>query len=475
MKPRKKSQSLLIKNADYLITMDAKRRILRNASVYIEGPEIKELNSRKKKADKIIDASGMIVLPGFINTHHHMFQSLFRNVPYQQNQRIDKWIAAMTAMIKELTPEASYYASLINMAELLLSGCTTTSDFFYIFPKGKKEIFEATIKAAKNIGIRFHPYRGNMTLSKKDGALFDDSVVQSLEVILKHSEKVVRKFHDENKFSMIKIGLGPCTPFTNSKKDFIEIAKLARKYKVNLQTHVAESEFENGYCQENFGKRPVSYLQSIGWKGSDVSYVHCIYLNKEEVKVLSRSKTTLVHCPISNARGEAIAPITEMIKEEVSVGIGVDGSASNDSSNILEEMRWARTIQGARENFTYLKPSQVLEMGALGGAKVLNRTDLGSIEKGKAADIAIFETKDKIAHAGATCDPAGSLIASQAIPAEYVIVNGKIVVDREKLKTSDLNRIINQQNKYSRKIIKAVEKGTRIPLSKVVWEKAIKN
>ena len=241
--------------------------------------------------------------------------------------------------------------------------------------------------------------------------------------------------------------------------DFEKIAKLARRYGVNLQIHVAESEFENDYCLKKFGKRPVAFLQSIGWKGSSVSYVHCIYLNKEEIKVLAKSKSNVVHCPISNARGEGIAPITELLEKGVNIGIGVDGSASNDSSNILEEMRWARILQGARKGFTYLKPSEVLEIGTLGGAKALNRDDIGSIEEGKAADIAIFDTRRKISHAGAVCDPVGSLIASQAIPAEYVVVNGKVVVENGIIKTIDLVDVIQQQNKWAKQIIKKVIKN----------------
>ena len=461
--------SILIKNADYLVTMDKKCRILRNASVYINGPEIKEVDSKRKKAEKIVDASGMIVLPGFINCHHHMFQSLFRNVPFLQNQRIDKWVAVMCAMAREMTPEASYYSALTNMVELLLSGCTTTADFFYVFPKRAKgllrskndgvSLFEETIRAAKDIGIRFHPFRGSMTLSQKDGALFDDDVVQNIDQILAHSENIIKRYHDNKKFSMLKIGLGACTPFTNTKEDLIVIGKLAKKYGADLQIHVAESEFENDYCLKKFGKRPVAFLQSIGWKGSSVSYVHCIYLNKEEIKVLAKSKSNVVHCPISNARGEGIAPITELLEKGVNIGIGVDGSAGNDSSNILEEMRWARILQGARKGFTYLKPSEVLEIGTLGGAKALNRDDIGSIEEGKAADIAIFDTRRKISHAGAVCDPVGSLIASQAIPAEYVVVNGKVVVENGIIKTIDLVDVIQQQNKWAKQIIKKVIKN----------------
>ncbi len=441
--------SILIKNAEYLVTMNKKREILRNVSCLIENQQIKEIPTRKNQADKIIDASGMIVLPGFINCHHHMFQSLFRNVPYLQNQRIDRWITGMMAMGQEVTPEASYWCAMTAIAELLLSGCTTTADFFYISPENKEEILEMIIKAAEDIGMRLHLYQ--------------------------ESEALIEKYHQPGRFSMLRIGLGICAPFTKPKRDFEKIAKLARRYGVNLQIHVAESEFEVNYCLEKYGKRPVFYLQEIDWKNHDVSYVHCIYLDKEEIKALGRSKTCVIHCPISNARGEGIAPVTEMLEEGVIVGIGVDGSAGNDSSNILEEMRWARTLQGARPGFTYLKSSEVLEMGTIGGARVLGRDDIGSIEVGKAADIAVFDPRNKISHAGAVCDPVGSLITSQAIPAEYVIVNGKIVVEKGTLKTIDLNDIVRRQNKYARETVEKAERKTGKPLSKIIWKKAIKN
>lgn len=441
--------SILIKNAEYLVTMNKKREILRNVSCLIENQQIKEIPTRKNQADKIIDASGMIVLPGFINCHHHMFQSLFRNVPYLQNQRIDRWITGMMAMGQEVTPEASYWCAMTTIAELLLSGCTTTADFFYISPENKEEILEMIIKAAEDIGMRLHLYQEN--------------------------EALIEKYHQSGRFSMLRIGLGICAPFTKPKRNFEKIAKLARRYGVNLQIHVAESEFEVSFCQEKFGKRPVFYLQSLGWKGPDVSYVHCIYLNKEEIKIFAQSKTNVVHCPISNARGEGIAPITEMLEQGINVGIGVDGSAGSDSSNVLEEMRWARTLQGARPGFTYLKPSEVLEMGTIGGVKVLGRNDIGSIEAGKAADIAVFDPRNKISHAGAVCDPVGSLITSQAIPAEYVIVNGKIVVEKGILKTVDLNDIVRRQNKYARETVEKAERKTGKPLSKIIWKKAIKN
>lgn len=458
MKNRKKPKSLLIENADYLVTMDKNRRILRNASVYIEGPEIKEVDSKRKKADKAINASGMIVLPGFINCHHHMFQCAFRGMPKLQNQKISKWISIICNGVKQMDEEMIYFSSLANMAELLLYGCTTTTDMLYMFPRKKKNFFEITIKAAKDIGIRFHPYYGSMSLSQKDGAFFSDDVVQNSKTILLKSESLIKKFHNTDLFSMIKVGLAPCAIFTNSKEDYLNAVKLAKKYKVNLQTHVGESEYENSYSVEKFKKRPVYYLQSLGWKGKIVSFTHCINITDKEIKKIAQTKTNVVHCPVSNARkpiGEiGVAPIWKMIKNGVNVAIGVDGSAGNDSSNVLEELRWARILQGTQRKSTYLKPMDVLEMGTVNGAKLLNwENEIGSLEQNKAADIAIFNTRNKIEHAGAVCDPVSSLIASQAVPAEYVIINGKVVVEKERLKTFSLKEIIKKENKNAKKII----------------------
>lgn len=472
--------SILIKNADYIVTMDEKRRILRNASLYIEGPEIKEVDSQRKKADKIINASRMIVLPGFINCHHHMFQSLFRNIPGQQNQTIDKWIQITANIASQITPEMIYFSSLTNMAELLLSGCTSTADFLYVYPNNIKGLFESTIKAAQDIGIRFHPYRGSMSIGKSRKGLFPDKLVQETNEIIHDTEKIIKIFHDYRKFSMLKIGIGPCTLFSSSRKDYIESAKLANKYNLNIQTHLCESSYEIDFCKKKFGKLPLDYLRNLGWKGRNVSFVHGIYLNKSDINNLAFDGSSICHCPISNSRKPtseklAIAPISEMLNKGITVGIGVDGSAGNDSSNILEEMRWARTIQGLREKFTYLKPTEVLEMGTLGGAKLFNRNDIGSLEVGKAADIAIFNPSIEISQAGATADPIGSLIASEPIKAEFTIVNGKIVVSRKKLLTVRINKIINEQNKNSRKIIQNAGKEIGQSIIKVIWKRAIIN
>lgn len=430
--------------------MDGKRRILKNVSLYINGGIIDEIDTKKTKADHIIGAKDKIVLPGFINCHHHMFQCALRGMPQLQNQHIAKWIQIVCDVTKKMDEEMIYYCALANMVELLLYGCTTTTDMLYLFPKGKKNFFEATIQAAKDIGIRFHPYRGSMSLSKKDGALFPDDVVEDSDAIASDSERLIGKYHDRSPHSMLRIGLAPCTIFTSTKVDYENAVSLSNRYGVNLQTHLSESEYENEFSQKVFRKRPLAYLRDCGWQGPRVGFTHCINVNKEEIQSLVKSTTSVVHCPISNARspvGEGgLAPIFEMLGQGVNVAVGVDGSAGNDSSNVLEELRWARILQGARRETTYLKPLEVLKMGTINGAKFLNwENAIGTIEEGKAADIAIFQL-DSIESAG-LWDPVTALVSTQARRADTVIVNGKIVVQDGHLVVVDEEKIVRKLNK----------------------------
>ena len=464
--------SVLIKNADYVVTMDETRRILRNESIYIEGNRIVEVGSKEKRAEKVIDAKGLIVLPGFINAHHHMFQSLFRNIPFLQNQPIDVWIETMCEMSRELTEEATYFSSITSMIELLLSGCTTSVDFLYVFPKRNKKIFYQTVKAAMDVGIRFNPIRGSVNLGKSKNGIIPDDVAEDEKKTLRECKRMIKLYHDPSEFSLIRVGLGPCTIFTSNKEVFEGVRDLARDENVQMHTHISESKWEVEYCKKNYGMSPVEYMKSIEWVGRDVVFVHCINVDEREIKMISETQTGVCHCPISNARGGGIAPITEMLAEKVRIGIGVDGPAGNDSSNMIEEMRWARTLQGARAGFTYLKPSQVLEMGTLGGAMILNRNDIGSIEENKAADIVMFDTRHRISFAGAIHDPVGSLIASQAIEVKYVLVDGKVVVEDGKVMTVDIEKVIQKQNELAKEIVLKAEAKTSKPLTKIEWVRA---
>lgn len=448
--------SLLIKNADWVVTMDSKSRILKHASLYIEKNLIREIDSKRTKADRVINARGKIVIPGLINTHHHMFQCALRGFPELQNQKIEQWIAIICKKTKQMNDEDIYYCALANMAELMLYGCTTTTDMHYIFPRGKKGFFEAIIGAAKDIGVRFHPYRGSMSLSKKDGAFFPDDIVEDSEKICSETESVIRRYHNSSPGSMIRIGVAPCTIFTSSTKDYRAAVILSKKYGVNIQTHLSESEFENKYAMKKFSKRPLEYIQSLEWTGRRVSFVHCINLNQNEITALITSGSNVVHCPISNARspiGETgIAPIWEMLRLKMNVAMGVDGSAGNDSSNLVEEMRWARTMQGVRNESTYLHPVDVLAMGTVNGAKLLNwETEIGSLEDGKVADLALFDL-NQIETAGPIFDPVCTLVSTHMPRANTVIVNGKVVVANSKLDIVNESKIVSKLRYLGKKL-----------------------
>lgn len=446
----KSQPTLLIKNARQLVTMNQRREIIRNGSILIEGNKIIEINSKLKNADIVLDATGKIILPGFINTHHHFFQAFLRHVPAMQNQRIDKWIAILSNFAKKMSPEARYQAAMVNMVELLFSGCTTAADMSYIFPQkfNHLDLFASEVKAANDIGIRFHPFRGSLSLSKKDGSEFDDDVVENSDQIIERTRQIIDKFHQSGRDAMLKVGIGPCTIFTNTPKDYRQAAILAKEFDLNLQTHLSESNFEQQLVQEKYHKTPLELFQSLGWDDERANFVHCLELENQDIDLLKKHHSSVCHCPISNARSslgqQGVAPIWEMLEKGLTISIGVDGSAGNDSSNILEEMRWARTMQGVRPQSTYLKPEDVLYMGTMGGARALRWDDmLGSLEVGKCADLAIFDIRDSISHVG-VWDEIGSLISCQAKRADTVIINGKIVIDQGQLQTLNETKVIKK-------------------------------
>lgn len=473
--------SLLIKNADYLVTMDKDRRILRHSSLYLEGPQIMEVDSPRKKADRVIDASGMVILPGFINTHLHIPQVFHRHCPAQQNQPIEQWIKITTSINQELDEEAAYHGALICFAELMLSGTTTTLDFFYPFPKGKKRLIEATVRAAKDIGIRFTSIRGSMSLSKKDGALYDEDVVEESGEIIDKSEDFIKHYHDNTEFSMVRVGIGPCLPWASTKNDYQLAVKLARKYKkVILQTHLAESVWENDFIREKYKVSPFKLMENCGFVGPNVSFVHANIGQENDWMILAKTKTNIVICPVCNTRnaadGNGVPPVSQLLKKKINISLGCDGAASNDSQNFLEELRFFRTVTPGREGlfygdktlknqakFTYYHPLFVYERATLGGAKTLNRDDIGSLEKGKAADLAIFNLKNKLSHAG-VLNQWGSLISCQAIKPNYLVINGKVVVEQENIKSINLKEVLTKFQKIQQRIIKTTQKRLRINL-----------
>jgi len=442
----------LIRNASEVYTGNLDEPRLSNVDILIKNNQIAAIGHELDGTEDvavIVNADGKIVTPGLINTHDHSSQTFMRGHPDLQNQPIKKWIAKVGELSQKMDPEAHHLAALANMAELMLSGCTTTTDMLYVYPKkyDDQELFEAAIEAATMLGMRFHPFRGSMSLSQKNGASFGDYLVQTSEEIAGSTEDSINTHHDESDMAVVKVGIAPCTIFTSSEQDYQNAVELAGLYNVNLQTHLAESEYEHQYALKKYSKSPLQFLQSLGWDTDRVSFVHCIEMDDHDIGLLVAHNCSVCHCPISNARApvgqKGIAPISEMLKVGVNVSIGVDGSAGNDSSNMLEEMRWARTMQGAKSGSTYLSADKVLYMATMGGAKALRWQDtIGSIEPGKAADIAIFDVHDSVGNVG-VWDKIGGLVSTQARRADTVIVNGKIVVSGGQLVSMDEKEIVD--------------------------------
>ena len=381
-------------------------------------------------ADDVIDASHMVMYPGLINTHHHLYQTFSRNLPEVQNLELFPWLKALYEIWKNLDEESVYYSSITGLGELLKTGCTTCLDHHYVFPKGHTfGLLEAQFQAANDLGIRFYATRGSMDLSAKDGGLPPDSVVQTVNEILRDCREAVEKFHDSSPYSMHQVALAPCSPFSVSKELLQESAKLARSLHVRLHTHLAETKDEENYTLKRYGMRPLEYMESLGWTGPDVWYAHGIHFTDNELDVLARTGTGVTHCPISNMKlSSGIAKIPQMLRLNVPVGLGVDGSASNNGSNLLEEMRVAYLLH--RLNSSDKAPSgyDILKMATRGSARLLGREELGCIAPGMAADFFLIDL-NRLELTGAAFD-LKSMLCTIGFKGsvDYTVVNGKVVV-----------------------------------------------
>lgn len=446
--------SLFIKNASSIVTCDNNDRVHNNSNILIENGVITYIGKEEKNADKTIDASGCFVYPGLINTHHHLFQIFTRNLPQVQNMELFEWLTNLYEIWKNLNHDVVYYSSMTAMGELLKTGCTTCFDHHYLFPQKNSEmLLDSQFRVAKDLGIRMYASRGSMDLSKKDGGLPPDSVVQSLDEILKDCERVVKKYHDPSKYSMSMVALAPCAPFNVTGELMKQSAVLARDLKVRLHTHLCETKDEEVFVREKFNMRPLEYMETLGWVGEDVWYAHGIHFNDEELKYLADTKTGVAHCPISNMKlSSGVCKIPEMLKLGVPVGLAVDGSASNDGSSLLEEMRVCYLLH--RLNSSDKAPSayDILKIATNGGAKVLGRDDIGSLEVGKAADLFMIDMR-RLEMVGANFD-AKSLFGTIGWKGsvDYTIVNGKVVVEKGKIVTIDEEKIYRladeTENKY---------------------------
>jgi cytosine/adenosine deaminase-related metal-dependent hydrolase len=447
--------TILVKNARLLITMnDAKENIADGAmfardNVIVWVGRSSEIPVEFETADRLINATDKVVLPGLINTHHHFFQTLTRALA--PDSGLFSWLKTLYPIWARLDGEAVYTSALVGMAELILSGCTTASDHLYLFPNGAK--LDDEIRAAQELGFRFHASRGSMSLGESEGGLPPDSLVEAEETILADCRRVIEQFHDPDPLAMIRVVVAPCSPFSVSPDLMRESARLARSYGVTLHTHLAETKDEEDFCLERFGYRPAAYAEQLEWVGDDVWWAHSIHVNSEEVGLMARTQTGAAHCPCSNMRlASGIAPVRAWLDSGVRVGLGVDGSASNDGSHMLNEARQALLLQRVLNEATALTTREALWLGTRGGAQVLKRDDVGQLAVGKAADFIAFDL-NKLAYAGAQHDPMAALIFCAPQQVDLSVINGRVVVEDGELRTVDLRPVIERHNRISHRLI----------------------
>lgn len=454
------TKTLLIKNARVLVTMDDERREIADGAVFIRDNVIVQVGSTAElpqQADEIIDAANHVVLPGLINTHHHMYQSLTRVIPAAQNGELFNWLTNLYPIWANLNAEMVHVSTLTAMSELILSGCTTSSDHLYIYPNDCK--LDDSIAAARQIGMRFHAARGSMSVGQSKGGLPPDCVVESEAAILKDTQRLIESYHDSGRYAMQRIVVAPCSPFSVSRDLMKEAAGMARSFGVSLHTHLAENANDIAYSREKFNMTPAEYAEDCGWVGPDVWHAHCVQLDDDGIYMFGRTGTGIAHCPCSNMRlASGIAPIRKMIDAGVPVGLGVDGCASNDSGHMLGEVRQAMLLQRVGFGPDAMTARQALEVATLGGAKVLNRDDIGALKPGMAADIVMFKL-DQIGFAGALHDPVAALVFCTPANVSHSIINGKVVVRDGQLCTVDLPLVIERHNELAR--ILALATGTR--------------
>ena len=446
--------TLLVKHADLLVTMDAGRRCLPDGGLFVRDHVIEQAGPTAElpgEADHIVNAQGMIILPGLVNTHHHLFQTLTRAVPAAQNATLFQWLKTLYPIWASLTPDAIYTSALVGLAELILSGCTTASDHLYIYPNGCR--IDDEIRAAQELGIRFHASRGSMSLGESKGGLPPDRVVEDEEFILKETRRAIETYHNSKPHSMLRIVVAPCSPFSVTSDLMRESAALARFYGVHLHTHLAETADEERFCLWEFGYRPVAYAADLGWIGDDVWYAHAVHVNPAEIALMARTQTGVCHCPSSNMRlASGIAPVRAYLDAGVRLGLGVDGSASNDSSHMLAEARMALLLQRVAGNPAGLSAQEALWLATAGGAGVLGRDDIGQLTPGKAADLIGFRL-DRLDFAGALHDPLAALVFCSPQHVDLSIINGKIVVEDGDLLTMNLGPVIERHNRMARQLL----------------------
>ena len=445
--------TLLLKNAAALLTMDPRQPLIeaggllvRDNVIELAGPSA----DLPQQADSVLDAAGMVVLPGLINTHHHLYQTLTRALPGAQDAELFDWLTRLYPVWGEMEDEAVYHSALVGLAEMALSGCTSSTDHLYMYPNDSS--LDATIRAAADLGIRFHPTRGSMSLGQSAGGLPPDRLVEAEDAILADCQRVIQRYHDPEPYSMLRVGLAPCSPFSVTGDLMRQTAALARSYeKVYLHTHVAETRDEEHFCLEKFGVRPAEYMRQLGWVGPDVWWAHAIWLDEAEIQMLAETGTGVAHCPSSNMRlGSGIAKIRQMRDSGVKVGIALDGSASNDANDLLLETRLAMLLQRVAQGASAFTVLEALELATLGSAAVIGRDDLGQLAPGKAADF-IGVRLDRLELAGgAVHDPVAALLLCTPRGVDLSVINGRVVVRNGRLEGIELEPLIERHNQLAR-------------------------
>ena len=442
--------TLLIKNASVLVTMDNARREIKDGAVFARDGVIELVGPTSDlpvTADTIVNAADHIVLPGLINTHHHLVQSMTRAVPAAQDAPLFGWLQTLYPIWARMTPDHVHAAVTVGLAEMMLTGCTTSSDHLYLYPNGSR--LDDEIAAATEIGVRFTATRGSMSIGESKGGLPPDILTEPEADILRDCERVIDQFHDSRRHAMMRVALAPCSPFSVSQELMRDTAVMARRKGVGLHTHLAENIEDIDYSLAHFGMRPGDYIEQLGWVGPDVWHAHCVQLDAQEIALFARTGTGIAHCPCSNMRlGSGIAPLGDLLRAGVPVGLGVDGSASNDSGHLLNEARQAMLLQRVKHGAAAMTARQALELATRGGAQVLGRDDIGHLAVGMSADLALYEL-GTIALTGADWDPVAALIFCGPQKAATVIINGRIVVSDYRLTTIDLAKAIRRHRQLS--------------------------
>ncbi len=450
----------LIRDARLLVTMDDERTKYPGGFVVIDDARITRIGPppapEDLRPDATIDATGKVVMPGLVNTHHHLFQTLTRAVPRVQEAPLFRWLTELYGVWRGVDADAVDAATRVGLAELLLTGCTATTDHHYLFPRGQKALIDVQIAAARELGIRFHATRGSMSRGQSSGGLPPDEICQDEDEILADCERVIREHHDATPGAMTRIALAPCAPFSITEDLMRRTAQLARDHDVRLHTHLAETLDEEEYCERVYGCRPVEYLRRLGWLGKDVWLAHCVHLSDEEVDLFGETGTGVAHCPSSNVRlGSGLSPLRKLLEAGAPVGLGVDGSASNDTSNMLAEVRQALLAHRRDPDPSrWLTAEEAFWLATRGGARCLGREDeIGSLQPGRFGDLIAIETR-RLSYAGAGSDPLAALAFSPwPEPVDTVMVNGKVVVSGGELRDVDVPGLIGRADRISGRLL----------------------